>query len=178
MLEDPCSYSSTKIAFRLLSVCMLAMSLAACSASNGNKPVIAKGYVAPEPEVASRTKMQATKVASATVKNRIQQIDFGQTGSVAANKRTDNANCRYLKNTAEAEAAIIGSPTLEASSDEEGSGSVSLSMDLLDFNKAKLVRSSADAKCRYHLASKKIDTTLAQARKKRLRRKTMPSSTF
>lgn len=72
----------------------------------------------------------------------------------------DSAACRYLRKSADSEAVIIGSPTLSASSDEEGSGSVSIGMNLLDFKKSELVRASGDARCRLHEASKKIDAAV------------------
>ncbi|MEO0329128.1 MAG: hypothetical protein AAF217_11100 [Pseudomonadota bacterium] len=71
-----------------------------------------------------------------------------------------SAACRYLRKSADSEAVIIGSPTLSASSDEDGSGSVSVGMNLLDLRKSELIRASADAKCRLHEASKKIEATL------------------
>jgi len=73
---------------------------------------------------------------------------------------TNSAACRFLRKSADSEAIIIGSPTLSASSDEDGSGSVSVGMNLLDFRKSELVRASGDAKCRLHEASKKIEATL------------------
>lgn len=72
----------------------------------------------------------------------------------------NSAACRYLRKSADAEAYIVGSPTLSASSDDEGSGSVNLGMNLLDFHKADLIRASGDARCRLHEASKKIEATL------------------
>lgn len=81
----------------------------------------------------------------------------GTNGSSIAQK---TAACRYLESNAAAEAAIIGSPTLSASSDEDGSGSVSVGMNLLDFKKADLVRASGEARCRLHESSKKVEATL------------------
>jgi uncharacterized protein YceK len=75
----------------------------------------------------------------------------------------NSAWCRYLKNTAETEATIVGSPSLSASTDDEGSGSVTIGMNLLDFKKAELLRQSSDAQCRAHTASKKIEGTLGLA---------------
>lgn len=71
-----------------------------------------------------------------------------------------SAACRYLRKTADSEAIIVASPTLSASSDEDGSGAISLGMNLLDVKKAKLIRASGDAKCRLQEASKKIESTL------------------
>ncbi|MDJ0612419.1 MAG: hypothetical protein QNJ29_02000 [Rhizobiaceae bacterium] len=76
------------------------------------------------------------------------------------NVDTSSAACRYLRKSADTEAVIVGSPTLSASSDEDGSGSVSVGMNLLDFRKSELIRASGDAKCRLHEASKKIEATL------------------
>ena len=71
----------------------------------------------------------------------------------------DTATCRYLRTTADSEAIIVASPTLRASSDEDGAGSVSIGMNLLDIQKGKLLRASGDAKCRLHEASTKINST-------------------
>lgn len=76
------------------------------------------------------------------------------------NVDTNTAACRYLRKSADSEAVIVGSPTLSASSDEDGSGSVSVGMNLLDLRKSELIRASGDAKCRLHEASKKIEATL------------------
>ncbi len=81
-------------------------------------------------------------------------------GSRRSVAREKTAACRYLEANAAAEAAIIGSPTVNASSDEDGSGSVSLGMNLLDFKKADLVRASGEAKCRLHESSKNVEATL------------------
>lgn len=72
----------------------------------------------------------------------------------------DSATCRYIRRSADSEAVIIGSPTVSASSDEDGSGSVSIGMNLFDFKKSDLVRASGDARCRLHEASRKIQATL------------------
>ena len=72
----------------------------------------------------------------------------------------NSAACRFLRKSADSEAYIVGSPTLSASSDDDGSGSVNLGMNLLDFHKADLIRASGDARCRLHEASKKIEATL------------------
>ncbi len=75
----------------------------------------------------------------------------------------NSAWCRYLKASAETEATIVGSPSLSASTDDEGSGSVTIGMNLLDFKKAELIRQSSEARCRAHTASKKIEGTLGLA---------------
>ena len=75
----------------------------------------------------------------------------------------DSAWCRYLQTSAETEATIVGSPSLSASTDDEGSGSVTIGMNLLDFKKAQLIRESSEARCRAHTASKKIEGTLGLA---------------
>ena len=75
----------------------------------------------------------------------------------------ETAWCRYLRKSAETEAVITGSPSLSASSDDEGSGSVSIGINLLDLKKAELIRQSGDAKCRAYTASKKIEGTLGLA---------------
>ncbi len=72
---------------------------------------------------------------------------------------TNSAACRYLRKSADSEAIIVGSPTLSASSDEDGSGSVTVGMNLLDLRKSELIRASGDARCRLHEASKKIEAT-------------------
>ncbi|MEM7291475.1 MAG: hypothetical protein AAF412_14065, partial [Pseudomonadota bacterium] len=73
----------------------------------------------------------------------------------------ESAACRYIRSSAESEAAIISSPTLSASSDDDGSGSVAVAMNLFDFKKSQLVRDSANARCRVHEASKKLEATLS-----------------
>ena len=157
MLENHYSYSK---ALKRLSLAVgLAVSLSACSASTSSNQNL-RLAVGAKPG----NSVSAKASSEAQIRKRTAEIDFQKTGSVSAKKATENANCRFLKNSAEAEATVIASPTLEATSDEEGSGSVSLNMNLFDFKKAELVKSSADAKCAYHLASKQIDGTLSYAK--------------
>jgi hypothetical protein len=76
---------------------------------------------------------------------------------------TSSAHCRFIRKTADSEAIITASPTVSASSDKDGSGSVSIGMDLLDFQKAELLRASGDARCRMVTAKKKIEATMVLA---------------
>lgn len=68
--------------------------------------------------------------------------------------------CRYLKNDAAANAEIVASPSLSASTDQDGNGSFNLGMNILDFKKAELIRQSADARCTAHSAGKSIEVTM------------------
>jgi hypothetical protein len=109
-----------------------------------------------DPEVDTKVKIVTRKpVAKSVEKFNIDPIKLSR-----VNVDTNSAACRYLRKSADAEAFIVGSPTLSASSDDEGSGSVNIGMNLLDFHKADLIRASGDARCRLHEASKKIEATL------------------
>lgn len=109
-----------------------------------------------DPDIDTKVKLTARTPAVESVEK------FGITPKKLSRVNIDDnsAACRYLRKSADAEAFIIGSPTLSASSDDEGSGSVNLGMNLLDFHKADLIRASGDARCRLHEASKKIEATL------------------
>lgn len=85
-----------------------------------------------------------------------------QTAAATSSTR-DTAWCRYLVSDAEAQAAILASPTLSASSDDDGNGSVNIGMNLLDFRKAELVRESGAAKCDAHSAGRAIEGSLRLA---------------
>ena len=109
-----------------------------------------------DPDVDTKVRITARTPAVKSVQK------FGITPKNLSRVNIDDnsAACRYLRKSADAEAFIVGSPTLSASSDDEGSGSVNLGMNLLDFHKADLIRASGDARCRMHEASKKIEATL------------------
>jgi hypothetical protein len=68
--------------------------------------------------------------------------------------------CNYLKNDAAANAEIVASPSLSASTDQDGNGSFNLGINVLDFKKAELIRQSADARCMAHAAGKSIEVTM------------------
>jgi|GEM_PF-1485615 len=109
-----------------------------------------------DPEVDTKVRLTARTPAVKSV----QKFDITPKNLSRVNIDDNSAACRYLRKSADAEAFIVGSPTLSASSDDEGSGSVNLGMNLLDFHKADLIRASGDARCRLHEASKKIEATL------------------
>ena len=109
-----------------------------------------------DPDVDTKVKLTARTPAVKSVK----KFDITPKNLSRVNIDDNSAACRYLRKSADAEAFIVGSPTLSASSDDEGSGSVNLGMNLLDFHKADLIRASGDARCRLHEASKKIEATL------------------
>jgi len=90
-------------------------------------------------------------------------IDANNLSRADLSTEQENAWCRYLRTSAETEATIIGSPSVSASTDDDGSGSVAIGMNLLDFKKADLIRRSSDARCRAHTASRKIEGTLGLA---------------
>jgi len=116
-------------------------------------------------------KTSAIKIHSAKDKQASSKLDYGTTASTRDTKVVsatqsggdlfqESAACRYLRTSSEVEATIIGSPTVSASSDEDGSGSVSIGMNLLDLHKADLVRATGDARCRIQTASREIEATL------------------
>ncbi|MGB7334977.1 MAG: hypothetical protein WBD01_04220 [Salaquimonas sp.] len=72
----------------------------------------------------------------------------------------NSAWCEYLRNDAAANAEIIGSPTLSASTDDGGNGAFNIGMNLLDLKKAELVRQSGNARCQAHAAAKSIEITM------------------
>lgn len=109
-----------------------------------------------DPEVDTSVNIVTNSVASKSVK----KLGITPENLSRVNVTTPSAACRFLRKSADAEAYIVGSPTLSASSDDDGSGSVNLGMNLLDFRKADLIRASGDARCRLHEATKKIEATL------------------
>ena len=109
------------------------------------------------------SKKSAIKIRSAKDKQKSKKLDYRSTASTTQSNNEfakDSAACRFLRSSSEVEATIISSPTLSASSDEDGSGSVSIGMNLLDIRKADLVRATGDARCRMQTASKEIEATL------------------
>ncbi len=68
--------------------------------------------------------------------------------------------CRYLKNDAAANAEIVASPSISASTDDQGNNSFNIGMNVLDFKKADLIRQSADVRCAAHAAGKSIAATM------------------
>lgn len=68
----------------------------------------------------------------------------------------DRAWCRYLDARAEAKNAILLSPTLSGSFDDDSSATVKVSYDLLDFKRAQLERQSAQASCDRYVSSTRI----------------------
>ena len=158
-----------------------ALLLSGCSTTSGTNPFdgFKNGFSKPEPKTiegiiaeSERTRIvrtdDETKVG---VRARKEVSDNLRSLGIEANdlsraditNENENAWCRYLRTSAETEATIIGSPSLSASTDDEGSGSVTIGMNLLDFKKAELVRQSSEARCRAYTASKKIEGTLGLA---------------
>ncbi len=126
-------------------------------------------------QTAKPKKSSAIKIRSAHAKKTKDKIDYATTASTAKSVESfgtlpgtnssnlfvgESAACRYLRKSSDVEATIIGSPTVSASSDEDGSGSVSIGMNILDLRKANLVRATGDARCRIQTASKEIEATL------------------
>ncbi len=74
-----------------------------------------------------------------------------------------SAWCDYLENNANAEAEIIGSPSLAGSADDAGNYSFNIGVNLLDYKKAELVRQTGGLKCRQYTANKVIEATIKLA---------------
>lgn len=178
---DVLHYSSRKakrVAFALTAILLLS----GCSTTTGENNLLSgfkKGFGKSSDTTIANVikKEESTKIVdqSDTAKVGVQvkkEIDDNlQTLGIDANNLSradlstekDNAWCRYLRTSAETEATIVGSPSLSASTDDDGSGSVTIGMNLLDFKKAELIRQSSDARCRAHTASRKIEGTLGLA---------------
>lgn len=107
-----------------------------------------------------QTDSKVNIVTNSTATSAIRDLGINPENLSRADVDTNSAACQYLRKSADAEAYIVGSPTLSASSDDDGSGSVNIGMNLLDLNKADLIRASGDARCRLHEATKKIEATL------------------
>ncbi len=60
--------------------------------------------------------------------------------------------CQYLKEDSAAEATILRSPTLSGNIDDGGKAAVSLGLSVSSFNKANLIETAAEVKCRRYLA--------------------------
>jgi len=177
LVAPPCSSKSKLKKVALLVSVLGASLLTGCSTttleSKSNFAVAGKELskdVSTFKAAAPKSKAKKTKgitVLSAKDKQPSKQLDFTTTASTnGASTVSDSslfeesAACRYLRKSSEVEAAIIGSPTVSASSDEDGSGSVSIGINLLDLRKADLVRATGDARCRMQTASKEIEATL------------------
>jgi len=115
--------------------------------------------------VKSSDKTKVGVKANSKVADNLQSLGINANNLSRADLSTEqeNAWCRYLRTSAETEATIVGSPSVSASSDDDGSGSVTIGMNLLDFKKADLIRQSGNARCRAHTASRKIEGTLGLA---------------
>ena len=74
-----------------------------------------------------------------------------------------SAWCDYLINNANAQAEIIASPSVSASTDDSGNYSVNIGVNLLDYRRAELVRQSGEVKCNQHTASKIISSAMQLA---------------
>ena len=122
----------------------------------GNVDAAESHVVAIDPTQTSTTGLRLTEKS----KQSVEAFDIKPSSISRIDVDTNSAACRFLRKSADSEAIIIGSPTLSASSDEDGSGSVSIGMNLLDLRKSDLIRASGDAKCRLHEATKKIEATL------------------
>lgn len=173
LVAPPCS-SKGKLKRAALIVSVLgATLLTGCSATTFGKKenfsniegILAEEQKAPKSNLLSfgAKKKSGIKVLSAKDKKKSTKIDYGTTASTTQASNAlfqESAACRYLRTSSEVEAEIISSPTLSASSDEDGSGSVSIGMNLLDIRKADLVRATGEARCRMQTASKEIESAL------------------
>ena len=81
--------------------------------------------------------------------------------------QTDNSRrsawCDYLVNNANAQAEIIASPSVSASTDDSGNYSVNIGVNLLDYRRAELVRQSGEVKCSQYTASRIISSAMQLA---------------
>jgi hypothetical protein len=80
-----------------------------------------------------------------------------QQGLVA---RQDAAWCRYLDARSKAKNAILLSPTVSGSIDQDQNASARISYDLVDIARAKLETRSADASCKKYYAADRITRML------------------
>lgn len=179
-MSDVLHYSSKKVKSIALAI-TATLVLSGCSSTMDANPFAGsnKGFGTAETKTIDGViaENNSTKIVEPTDTTKVgvraskEVSDSLQSLGINANKlsRADvsgegnSAWCRYLKNSAETEATIVGSPSLSASTDDEGSGSVTIGMNLLDFKKAELLRQSSDAQCRAHTASKTIEGTLGLA---------------
>ncbi|MEZ5870792.1 MAG: hypothetical protein R3D32_02895 [Nitratireductor sp.] len=76
---------------------------------------------------------------------------------------THSSWCDYLVNNANAQAEIIASPSVSASTDDSGNYSVNIGVNLLDYRRAELVRQSGEVKCNQHTASRVISSAMQLA---------------
>lgn len=74
------------------------------------------------------------------------------TQAAAEPSPTSSPWCTYLAEDAEAQASILRSPSIGGQADDDGNASLSVGLSVSDFHKAALVRESAEARCRRHLA--------------------------
>ena len=164
-------HSSSKSRYVLAMALMATTLLGGCSQTTGN--IFAGGLgnaktqeaaKAPKPVVQSADLKShgIDKQAVASLNKEAPRASEAGTAS-AYNIDENSAWCRYLKNDAAANAEIVASPTLSASTDESGNGSFNIGMNLLDIKKADLVRQSGDARCQLHAASKSIEVTMRLA---------------
>lgn len=71
---------------------------------------------------------------------------------VAAQDEPRSAWCTYLKENAAADAALLRSPTLSGTIDDEQKGSVNLSLSISSLSRAALIEKQARVNCRRYLA--------------------------
>jgi len=147
-------HSSSKPRVTLALAMMATAFLGGCSQTTGSALAL-KNMPAPKAE-----KVDAIKVAAVP---KADNVTLAGVRTSPYHLDENSSWCRYLKSNAAAEGEIIASPTLSASSDEEGNGALNIGMNLLDLKKAELIRQSADNKCRAHAAGKSIEVTMRLA---------------
>lgn len=146
-------------------IALAAIGLSGCASQLALAPALA-----PPPELRTATAGPEDDVPgpvpARTVAATPQFVPVSDPGPAADMTRTAGADaaqsqwCRYLRETAAADALVLRAPTANGEIDDSGKSSLSISMSYAGLRKAQLTEQSAEAKCRRYLAENGLQKQL------------------
>ena len=138
---------------RLAVACLGALILNGCA---GKAPSVLSQSGATKTELMQAVEPRATSQAGAAAI----RIEAASRQEEVLKPREELAWCRYLDAQANAKNALLLSPTLSASIDDDQKASAKISYDFMDIARAKLEKKSAAAACSRYYAADRITRML------------------
>ncbi len=153
MLDVRHYFSRLRRAFVLVGLGLL---LGACSSTGSNTIALtdpsldAVSVPKPRPVAAQPTAMSKF-VSQAVTASETKVVKVSAARAVGRQPRSQW--CRYLDNDAAARATILRAPTVSGDINDDGRKSATIAYDVMDVARARLIESTAEAKCRRYQAN-------------------------
>jgi len=170
MLDVRHCFSRLKRAFVLVGLGLL---LGACSSTGSNMIALTgpslDGVSAPKPQPVAAQPTAATDmskfVAQTVTPSETKLVKVSAARAVGRQPRPQPRSqwCRYLDNDAAARATILRAPTVSGDINDDGRKSATVAYDVMDIARARLIESTAEAKCRRYQANAALNRIVTVA---------------